>query len=368
MTTVAQTLAKAFAEAGVQRIFGVPGGGSSLDVIAAAAELGIDFVLTRTESAAVMMAAASAELTHTIGVALTTKGPGTANAANGIAYACLDRAPVIVFTDGFDADEQNYVTHQVFDQRALAGPITKGHSRLESDDVADEIRRLIALSRTAPLGPVLIELTGARAKANTDSSSAGVRKPTSTGAMDLETVAAAGELLRKAEKPVMVVGLEAREEATAKAVQTLAESLGCPVLTTYKAKGVLSDRHEQNVGLFTSGQAEAETVGQADLIVLIGLDPVELLRQPWRYDAPVLDIASVRHDVHYVVPTVSAYGNIAGHVNELAATSQTKHLAANRHRRPSPRHVRSPRLPRLRGHQSGNGSGRSRRGERVANN
>ena len=99
--TVAEALADAFSRHGVRRLFGVPGGGSSLDVIQACAARGIDFVLTRSESAAVMMAGATAELSGGIGVALTTKGPGLANAANGVAYASLDRAPVLVLTDGF---------------------------------------------------------------------------------------------------------------------------------------------------------------------------------------------------------------------------------------------------------------------------
>ena len=83
--SVAQILVTAFAANRVERIFGVPGGGSSLEIIDAAADAGIEFVLTRTESAAVMMAAVTAELTGGLGVALTTKGPGTASAVNGVA-------------------------------------------------------------------------------------------------------------------------------------------------------------------------------------------------------------------------------------------------------------------------------------------
>ena len=74
--SVAELLVSIFAANGVKRIFGIPGGGSSLDVIQAAAKCGIEFVLTRTENAAVMMAAATAELSGAPGVAMTTKGPG----------------------------------------------------------------------------------------------------------------------------------------------------------------------------------------------------------------------------------------------------------------------------------------------------
>ena len=70
-----------------------PAGGSSLDLIRAFAECGIPFILTRTEAGAAMAAAASAE-TAGLGVVITTQGPGTACAVNGIAHASLDRCPV----------------------------------------------------------------------------------------------------------------------------------------------------------------------------------------------------------------------------------------------------------------------------------
>ncbi len=298
----------------------MPGGGSSLDVIEAAADLGIEFVLTRTESAAVMMAAATAELNGSLGVALTTKGPGTANAVNGVAYACLDRAPVILLTDGFNPQEQGYVTHQVFDQPAMLRPVMKGSSRLEGSTVAAELRSLIELALTPPLGPVHLELTGARIRAEVAADGDFI-VPAPTSDVDETAFALAGEYLANATRPVLIVGLEARAANAAAATLALAESLGCPVLTTYKAKGVVGDLHPQYVGTFTSGSAEAECVGQADVILLCGLDPVELLRQPWRYDALVIDIALVRHRVHYVEPAVGLYGALEPVLSGLTKTS-----------------------------------------------
>ena len=85
--TLADSILAAFKARGVRRIFGVPGGDSSLDLIAAAGRQGIDFVLTRGETAAAMMAAVTAELTGAPGVVLTGIGPGAASAVNGVAYA-----------------------------------------------------------------------------------------------------------------------------------------------------------------------------------------------------------------------------------------------------------------------------------------
>ncbi len=320
--TIAQALASAFAAHRVSRIFGVPGGGSSLDLIEAAADVNIEFILTRTESAAVMMAAVTAELSGTLGVALTTKGPGTANAANGVAYAALDRSPVMVLTDGFSSKEQDYVSHQVFDQRAMFAPITKGHSRLDSDAPEREFQALIESALTPPFGPVHIELTGERARvmsAAAADTSFPVRPETQ---LDEAALAKAETLMANARRPVVIAGLEARDGDAATATRNLIDALNCPVLTTYKAKGVISDTHEHYVGIFTSGSAEADCVEQADLIILCGLDPVELLRQPWRYEAPVVDIALVQHAVHYVTPAVGIFGPLGTHISRLTASGQ----------------------------------------------
>lgn len=315
--TVARHIAAALARHGVRRMFGVPGGGSSLDLIEAAADLGIEFVLTRNESAALMMAAATAELSGTPGVAITTKGPGTANGTNGFAYAAIDRAPLVLLTDGFTAAETAFVTHQVFDQQALLAPLAKGAGRLEGEDAADEFEALLKLALTPPFGPVLVELTSEAAK-NVVRAVA-VPAPTHASAADPAPgpLDAARSLLVTARRPVLILGLESRSAVIAAAVRRLAESLACPVLVTYKAMGVMPDAHPQFIGGFTSGVAEYETVSRADLILLVGFDPVELLRQRWRYSAPVIDIAAVRHAVHYVEPAVALHGAIAPAIDAL---------------------------------------------------
>jgi acetolactate synthase-1/2/3 large subunit len=326
LPTVAQCLARRLAARGVRRMFGVPGGGSSLDVIEAGAAEGIDFVLTRTESAAAMMAAATAWLSGAPGVALSTKGPGTANAVNGIACASLDRAPLLFLTAGVSAGEQSWVTHQVFDQQAMLAPVVRAASRLEGDGVAREIDALLDATLRAPCGPVLVELTSEAARRRVpDGPAAGA--PGSTGVAASATAAACGaaaldaarRLLAGASRPVIVIGLEARTPAAARAVRSLAEALGCPVLATYMAKGVVADEHPLYVGGFTSGAAEAECAGQADLVVCCGLDPVELLRQPWRYRVPIVDIATVRHAVHYFQPDAGLYGPIEQSVSGLGS-------------------------------------------------
>jgi acetolactate synthase-1/2/3 large subunit len=298
---VAQIVARVCARHGVSRVYGVPGGGSSLDLIHAFAERGIAFTLTRTEAGAAMAAAASAEAGDVPGVVITTQGPGTASAVNGIAHASLDRCKVILITDGWSARQRGLDTHQVFDQQSMLAPVVKGATRLDDADPALALETLLAVGRTPPWGPVYVELTGETARRVVEDSEA-TAPPEAVVVMDAERLRAVRGMLAAAKRPVLLVGLEAREAGSGPRIAELAAALGAPVLTTYKAKGVVADDHPNLVGLFTGGAAEQPCVGAADLIVLCGLDPVELIGRPWPYAAPVLDLGPVRHAVHYVEP------------------------------------------------------------------
>jgi acetolactate synthase-1/2/3 large subunit len=66
------------------------------------------------------------------------------------------------------------------------------------------------------------------------------------------------------------------------------DGTGIPVLTTYKARGVVGDRSPNAAGLATGATVEAPLLHQADLVLGLGLDPVELIPGPWPYPAPVV--------------------------------------------------------------------------------
>jgi len=324
--TIAQLLVRKLGQKGVKKIFGLPGGGSSLDVIAAASAQDIEFILTKTENAAVMMAGALSETMGVPGVALMTKGPGLTNSANGVAYASLDRAPVVVLTDGFTPKQLSYITHQVFDQKAVLAPLVKAVSRLESEDPEAEIEALLALACTEPMGPVHIELTSETAR-QTVSVGSGHRSNEALSAGHLDASSASSSVaqlqalavrLKQARRPIVVLGLEAR--AHAEMIRKFVDALGCAVLSTYKAKGVIPDSDTRVVGIFTGGSLEQEAIAASDLMILIGMDPVELILQPWRYSTPVVDIAACVHPVHYVQPEMRVVGALTDILSALLSS------------------------------------------------
>jgi len=92
MPTVADVLVDGLRRAGVSRIFGVPGGGSNLELLEAARTAGLPFVLCHQESAACIMAAVTGELTGVPGAVLSTLGPGVSASVTGLAHAFLTGA------------------------------------------------------------------------------------------------------------------------------------------------------------------------------------------------------------------------------------------------------------------------------------
>jgi acetolactate synthase-1/2/3 large subunit len=276
---LARALAQGLATAGVRRIFGVPGGGPNLDMIGMAHDVGIDFVLTHGETAACIAAATFGRLTGSTGVAVVTRGPGLTSAANGLAQATLDRCPLLLVSDAVSQASAGRTAHQRLDQVAVAAPLTKWSGTLGTDDPAAVVRAAAELARTAPAGAVHLAF---------DPTVPGNAAPLVPGppAWDDEAVTRAGELVARARRPVVIVGWDASRHP--QAVRAALARLDCPVLVTYQAKGAIPESWPTYAGLFTGAVIERALLEQADLIVGVGLDPVEPLPGPWPYEAPVL--------------------------------------------------------------------------------
>ncbi|MGY8975286.1 MAG: thiamine pyrophosphate-binding protein [Alphaproteobacteria bacterium] len=315
--TIAKALMRFLKSVGVKNIYGVPGGGSSLDLIDAAEENGINFFLVKREDNAVIMASVSGDLTNTIGVALVTKGPGLSNAMNGIAYACLDRSPLILFSDGFSSKLSSFVTHQVFDQKKLMSPFSKGYSNLNDDNPLNDFQKVVSQAFSAPYGPVYIELITAVAQKNIEIKNEFEKKQVDIVPTTLD-IDKSKALLLESKKPVIVLGLENLRSQSFKEINDLLKVLNCPVFVTYKAKGVVADSNKNFVGIFTGGKVEQACILESDLIILIGLDPVELILQPWPYNIPVLNISVMKYEIHYVKPSANLYGNLSQNIKLIS--------------------------------------------------
>ncbi len=276
---LADALADGLLAAGVQRIFGVPGGGPNLDMIGAAAERGIGFVLTHSETAACIAASTYGRLTGTPGTAVVTRGPGLTSAANGLAHATVDRAPLLLISDTVTASTADRTAHQRLDQVATASPLTKWSGTLGHSDPAAVTAAAARLALRSPPGAVHLAF---------DPTSAGDMPPAPTAptAIDPQHLARARTLVAAARRPVVVVGVDAIGDGAA--VRQALAGLDCPVLVTYAAKGVVPESWPTFAGLFTGAAVERPLLAGADLVLGVGLDAVEAMPGLWSTAAPVV--------------------------------------------------------------------------------
>jgi acetolactate synthase-1/2/3 large subunit len=86
---------------------------------------------------------------------------------------------------------------------------------------------------------------------------------------------------------MLLVGLGARRPGDSPAIRALSEARTVPAMVTYKAKGVMPDGHACFAGVFSNAAIERPLVEQSDLLIGIGLDPVELLPRPWTFAPPI---------------------------------------------------------------------------------
>ena len=158
MPTVAEILVDGLRQAGVQRIFGVPGGGSNLELLEAARAQGLPYVLCHQESAACIMAAVTGELGPGPGAVLSTLGPGVSASATGLAHAYLDRSPLIYLSDRHPAAALAFASHQAFDHAALLAPVVKGSLTVTAESAGHWIAHAAQLAMKEPRGPVHLDL------------------------------------------------------------------------------------------------------------------------------------------------------------------------------------------------------------------
>src|SRR5574342_380476 len=332
MPTVAEVLIDGLRRAGVQRIFGVPGGGSNLELIEAARAQGLPFVLCHQESAACIMAAVTGELGGAPGAALSTLGPGVSASATGLAHAFLDRNPLIYLSDRHSGATLGFATHQAFDHAALLAPVVKGSLCVTPESAGPWIAHAVQLAMKEPRGPVHLDLPTdvAGQPAAPFAAAMTAAPPPQASAAALGGAAA---LIKAAKRPVVLAGLQCRA-ADAEWLRAFAEAPPAPVLTTYKAKGALPDPHPLAMGVFTGGALEEPVVGRADLIIAFGLDTVELIPRRWGYTAPVLSLVrgpsgapplGASQGGGYFIPALEGVGDLTVMLEELAPRLHQHH-------------------------------------------
>ncbi len=320
----AQAIARGLAGAGCRHVFGMPGG-EVLILLDALAEAGLEFTLCKHENAAGFMAEGSWHATGAPGVLLTTIGPGLANGVNSIANAFQEQVPLIVLSGCIaDANAEQF-THQVIDQSALLAPITKARFRVAPGTASLVIEKALSIALADPPGPVHIDLpdTLAKTEAPTLASPARVRSRGQWG--DESDRRDAIDRLKASRRPIILAGIGALLHDAGDALRTVCETHSIPLVTTYKAKGILPEDHPLCLGGHGLSPLSDKTIlpllAQSDCVILVGYDPIEMRSgwiRPWKAGVAIeLTHTPTEHGMHG--SAIRFVGDVAQAVGALFA-------------------------------------------------
>ena len=307
MASSADLIARRLAAAGCRYAFGIPGG-EVLAIMDALERAGIRVVLAKHENCAGFMGEGVHHRDLAPAILVATIGPGIANAVNVIANCFQDRVPMVALTGCVSPGEQHSYTHQVFDHVRLVEPITKAAFRVEDGMAAMLADKAVAIATGGRPGPVLLDVP---VDVQTREQSA---PPPVPGAAAAPMAPAAGPVLdtarawlAEAQRPLMIAGLDVLTQQSEGAVAAFCRRFRVPLITTYKAKGVLPEDDPLALGAAgLSPRADKcflPLVAASDCIVLAGYDPIEMRagwRDPWPEGARAIDLPAVidRHGMH----------------------------------------------------------------------
>jgi acetolactate synthase I/II/III large subunit len=325
LPNTADVIARALKAAGVRYAFGIPGG-EVLELLEAFRRAGIRFVLTKQELGAGFMAEASFQLTGNPGVLVATLGPGFTNAVTPVAQALLDRSALIVITGEVATALKPVFTHQIIDQCEVLRPIVKWSTMIASAGTPAQVEKGIAIAQAPLPGPVHFNLPTDVAAGQQPPAGRRFEPTQIPAAPAMANWGKVRAWLARARRPLALVGLGAQLDGASADVRRFAERWRVPVMTTYKAKGIIPEDHCLALGGTglspVVDRIHMEQVRDADLILTIGFDPVELRADwmaPWDAAKRTVNIDLVANTHHVYQCSIDCIGSIAEALRQLSA-------------------------------------------------
>ena len=273
--TGATALVKSLEAAGVEVMFGLPGG-AILPAYDPIYDSTIRHILVRHEQGAGHAATGYAQVSGRAGVCIATSGPGATNLVTPLMDASMDSVPLVAITGQVPSAAIGTDAFQEADIRGITMPFTK-HNYLITDpaEIPGAIAEAFHIATTGRPGPVLVDVAkDALQKMTTFNWPTSINlagyKPKSTPNAQAITDAAA--LIAQSSKPVFYVGGGVIKANAAAELRALVELLGAPVVTTLMARGAFPDSHPLHMGMpGMHGTVAAVTALQkADLLITLG--------------------------------------------------------------------------------------------------
>ena len=273
--TGAQSLMRALEEAGVEHVFGIPGG-AILPAYDPFLDSPIKHFLVRHEQGAAHAADGYAQSSGRVGVMMATSGPGATNLVTGLASSFMDSVPVVAITGQVPRPAIGSDAFQEADVTGITAPVTKhNYLVLDPDEIPGVVQEAFHIASTGRPGPVLVDIPKDVLQASTTW--------TDPGAIDLpgyqpsprpdgERIREAAKMILRSKRPVIYAGGGIiKAEASAELLE-LAELTGIHVVTTLMARGALSDHHSLCLGMpgMHGNYTAVMSMQRSDLLIALG--------------------------------------------------------------------------------------------------
>jgi len=280
MPSTAEFQIERLENAGVKHVFAVPGS-YCLGICKSLSESKIKLINCADESTAGFAADAYARI-HGIGCVLTTYNVGTLKLCNAIAGAYAERSPVIVLagSPGMNERHEDFklhhmvrgfdTQHKIFDELTCAAVVLDDPVRAAYK--IDEAMEKMYSHRQ----PIYIEIPRdvAEMRVKYDVYQQGTPNAalSSPGAM-AEALGETLDMLKNAERPVILAGVQLQRFGLGKLMIRFAEKSGLPIVTTPLSKSVVDERHPLFLGVYAGACTEPvvkEYVDGSDCVVILG--------------------------------------------------------------------------------------------------
>ncbi|NHN35039.1 thiamine pyrophosphate-dependent enzyme [Paenibacillus agricola] len=269
----AQAVVECIRREGVDHVFCVPGESflSVLDSIYETEE--IRLISNRHEGGSAFMAEGYAKATGKPGVCMATRGVGGANLAIGIHTAMQDSTPMVVFLGQVHSHFRSREGFQEVNQETFFAPISKWTIEItDTDRIPELVQRAFRIAQSGRPGPVVVGLPVDVIDAVAEMAigpAVTIPRPVPS---HME-IAAALSLISIAKRPILVAGGGVVRSGAHEPLLELAETLGIPVLASFRRHDVFPNQHPQylgHIGLVTHKHI-LETVNSADLVIAVGM-------------------------------------------------------------------------------------------------
>ncbi len=270
--TVSEVLIDQLATWGLTYVFGVPGTSTLGVVDAIRKNAKVKYIQVRHEQVAAFMASAYGKLTGHVAACLSVSGPGTTNLATGLYDAQLDNSPVLVLSGMVARQFIGPGSVQEIDQYSYFEPICVFNKILMAPEQTTMLATLAVKAALLDRGVSNIGLPNDVQKLPYEAEAQPFegRIPSLAFAVNDALIEKAARVIDEAERPVIVAGFGARGQGNN--LHVLADKISAPIVTTFRAKGVVDELYPLCAGVHggLGSTAAAELVRKADLLVVIG--------------------------------------------------------------------------------------------------